>query len=73
MERSRREVFTTHAGDRDRLARCPICRMAVEKDHEEALQVQAARLRAPASRGAAIAPPLARAPQPVETYAFELV
>jgi hypothetical protein len=39
VERSRREVFTTHAGDRDRLARCPICRMAIEKDHEEALEV----------------------------------
>jgi hypothetical protein len=59
VERSRREVFTTHAGDRDRLARCPICRMAIEKDHEEALEMTIPAQRAPA-------------PQPA-SFAFELV
>jgi len=39
VARSRREVFETHA-DRNRTARCPICRQAIEQDHEEALGMQ---------------------------------
>jgi hypothetical protein len=35
---SRREIFDTHS-DRLRIARCPVCRWAIEQDHEEALEM----------------------------------
>ena len=73
MGRSRRELFATHAGEPARLARCPICQMAIDQDHEEALQLQAGRLRAAPVRRPAAEPALAFASPAVEEYAFDLV
>jgi hypothetical protein len=39
---SRRGVLALHAHDRARMARCPICRWAIEQDHSEALAMHAA-------------------------------
>jgi hypothetical protein len=64
---SRREVLTTHAGEPDRMARCPICQMAIETDHDEALRMKPSCRRAPADPPHAAAPILAPASRPAET------
>jgi hypothetical protein len=45
MTRSRRDVLLPHLSERVKLESCPICRWAIEKDHEEALTMNAARAR----------------------------
>lgn len=41
--RSRRDLFAPHVTDPRKLRRCLVCQWAVDRDHDEALQVQAAR------------------------------
>lgn len=71
--RSRRELFATHAGEPGRLARCPICQLAIDQDHEEALQLQALRPCARQARRPAANRAVASASPAVEEYAFDLV
>jgi hypothetical protein len=48
MTESRRPVFISHAQDRGKRTRCPVCRWAIERDHDEALVMAASMLvRAP--------------------------
>jgi hypothetical protein len=47
MTQSRRTVFISHAQDRGKRTRCPVCRWAIEQDHDEAL-VMAASMLVPA-------------------------
>ncbi len=48
MTHSRRAVFISHAQDRGKRTRCPVCRWAIERDHDEALVMAASLLvRAP--------------------------
>jgi len=56
---SRRGIFAPHLGDRPSLARCPVCRWAIEQDHEEALAMHAG------------ARPQASLPPPVPTLSAE--
>jgi len=56
---SRRGIFAPHLGDRPSLARCPVCRWAIEQDHEEALAMHAG------------ARPQASLPAPVPTHSAE--
>ncbi len=50
MVRSRRNVPLPHLSERAKLQSCPICQWAIERDHEEALAMNAAwaRPRTPA-------------------------
>jgi hypothetical protein len=41
VTRSRRDVLLPHLHERVKLESCPICRWAIEKDHEEALAMNA--------------------------------
>ena len=48
MTPSRRAVFISHAQDCGKRTRCPVCRWAIERDHDEALVMAASMLvRAP--------------------------
>ena len=73
MGRSRRELFATHAGEPGRLARCPICQMAIDQDHEEALRDQTARSLAPLANRPSADRVVAYASPVAEEYAFDLV
>jgi hypothetical protein len=47
MTESRRTIFISHAQDHGKVTRCPVCRWAIERDHDEAL-VMAASMLVPA-------------------------
>jgi hypothetical protein len=72
---SRRGVFVPHAHDRAKLERCPVCRWAVEQDHEEALAIhtQGARAKLPLRPATPSGPTAGREREPVADVDFALV
>jgi len=73
MGRSRRGIPAPHDSDRSRIRRCPICQWAVDQDHAEALDMNAARVQARALPPAPLPASPSDAEEAAAALAFTLV